>query len=134
MEFHWRLALHRCPAVEQYPKLGYNYENKTLSKYIALFLCTTFFDLCPGTEMKFFKEIMHIHVMVQDLHGPIVSILLQLGRIPLNLVPCKLVRTQTMILRRYKGLAFAKNCPCFSPHCILSSARWNNSLLHNRPL
>ena len=51
--------------------------------------------------------------------GPIVPIFLQLGRIPLNLVPCKVVGTQTVILCRYKGLAFVKYCPCFPPHCIL---------------
>lgn len=73
MEFQWRLALHRCSAVEQYPKTDYNDENKPLSKNIALFLWTKFFDLCPGTETNLLNEIMHFHNMVQDLHGHILT-------------------------------------------------------------
>ena len=50
-------------------------------------------------------------------------ILLQLDRISLNLIPCKVIRTQTMIFRRYKGLAFAKYCPCFPPHRNLGESK-----------
>ena len=53
----------------------------------------------------------------------IVSLLLQLGRVSLNLIPCKKIRTQTMILCMYKGPAFAKYCPCFPPHRILGECK-----------
>ena len=41
------------------------------------------------------------------------------SRVSLNLIPCKVIRTQKMIFRRYKGPAFAKYCPSFFPDRIL---------------
>ena len=52
-----------------------------------------------------------------------VSILLQLDRISLYLLRCKVIRTQMMILRRYKGLAFPKCCPSFPPHRFLGESK-----------
>ena len=49
--------------------------------------------------------------------------MIELNEVSLNLLPCKVIRTQTMILHRYKGPAFAKYCPCFPPHRILGECK-----------